>query len=88
MTFSRAQPAYDPATLSVLQAYEAACHERGMDPRSFAQDGREARETLAKAVMHVAATGVRDPRELRERAIQAVMQCEAGAQSLMSSAAP
>jgi hypothetical protein len=81
MTFSRAQPAYGPATLSILQqAYEAACRQRGMDPRSFDPDGRQARETLAKAVMHVAATGVRDPRELQERAIQAVMQCEAGAQ--------
>jgi hypothetical protein len=75
MTVGRAQPAYDPSTLSILQqAYDAACRERGMDPRSGDQDGHEARETLAKAVMHVAGTGVRDPRLLRERAIQAVMQ--------------
>ena len=73
MTFSRVHPAYDAATLSILQqAYDAACRERGMDPRSGDRDGGEAREMLAKAVMHVAATGVRDPSVLRERAIQAV----------------
>jgi hypothetical protein len=86
MSFSRAQSAYDAATLSLLQqAYDEACRERGIDPRSGDQDGHEARETLAKAVMHVAAMGVRDPRLLRDRAIQAVMQPEADAQRYRSS---
>jgi hypothetical protein len=80
MTFSRVQPAYDAATLSILQqAYDAACRERGMDPRSGDLDGHKARELLAKAVMHVAATGVRDARVLRERAIQAVIKRDADA---------
>ena len=75
MTVRRAKSAYDPCTLSILQqAYDAACRERGVDPRSGDQDGDEVREALAKAVMHVAGTGVRDPRLLRQRAIQAVME--------------
>ena len=77
MTFSRVQPAYDAATLSILQqAYDAACREKGVDPRSGDWHGHKARRSLAKAVMHVAATGVRDARVLRERAIQAVIKRE------------
>lgn len=79
MPFSQAQPAYDAATLSILQqAYDDACRETGLDPRAVDQDRQQLREMLAKAVMHIAATGVRDPRVLRQRAIQAV-KCEADA---------
>ena len=69
-----AQPVYDADTLSILQhAYDEACRESGMDPRACDREGHHAREALAKAVLHVAATGVRDPRVLRKRAIAAVM---------------
>jgi hypothetical protein len=70
-----AQPVYDADAVSILQhAYDEACRATGMDPRACDQDGHHAREALAKAVLHAAASGVRDPRVLRKRAIEAVLK--------------
>jgi hypothetical protein len=72
MPFSRVGPAYDPAVLSVLQqAYDDACREIGVDPHPSDQArDKETREALATAIMDLAATGLRDPHMLRERALQ------------------
>lgn len=72
MPFSRAGPAYDPAVLSMLQqAYDDACGEIGVDPHPSDQAcDKETREALATAIMDLAATGLRDPHILRERALQ------------------
>ena len=72
MPFSRAGPAYDPAVLSMLQqAYDDACLAIGVDPHPSDQAGdKETREALATAIMDLAATGLRDPHILRERALQ------------------
>ncbi len=83
MPFSRAQPPYDPATLAILQqAYDEACRDIGTAPHSTDPEGSHIREALAKAIMHVAATGVRDPRVLRERAVHAVMNPDANAPAM------
>jgi hypothetical protein len=72
MPFSRAEPAYDPAVLSMLQhAYDGACREMGIDPHPIDHSSdKETRETLARAIMDLAATGLRDPHVLRERALE------------------
>jgi hypothetical protein len=72
MPFSRAGPAYDAAVLSMLQqAYNDACREIGVDPHPSDQArDKETREALATAIMDLAATGLRDPHILRERALQ------------------
>lgn len=72
MPFSRAGPAYDPAVLSMLQqAYDDACREIGVEPHPTDKSrDKETREALATAIMDLAATGLRDPHILRERALQ------------------
>jgi hypothetical protein len=72
MPFSRAGPAYDPAVLSMLQqAYDDACRDIGVDPHPSEQArDKVTREALATAIMDLAATGLRDPHILRERALQ------------------
>jgi hypothetical protein len=72
MPFSRAGPSYDAAVLSILQqAYDDACREIGVDPHPTEESrDKETREALAKAIMDLAATGLRDPHILRERALQ------------------
>ena len=72
MPFNRAGPAYDSAVLSMLQqAFDDACHEIGVDPHPSDQArDKETREALATAIMELAATGLRDPHVLRERALQ------------------
>ena len=71
MPFSRAGPAYDPAVLSMLQqAYDDACREIGVDPHPSDQArDKETREALAKAILDLAATGLRDAPILRDRAL-------------------
>ena len=67
-------PTYDAAVLSVLeQAYSAACRELYIDPHpSDPALNKDLREALAKAIVDMAATGLRDPRILRARALQAI----------------
>jgi hypothetical protein len=67
-------PAYDPADLSVLeQAYSWACRDIDIDPHPIDSSMNKAiREALAKAIVDLAAMGLRDPRILRARALQAV----------------
>jgi hypothetical protein len=72
MPFSRAGPFYDADVLSMLQqAYDDACRGLGLDPHPSDQSrDKETREALATAIMDLAATGLRDPHILRERALQ------------------
>jgi hypothetical protein len=67
-------PTYDAAVLSMLdQAYSAACRELDIDPNpSDPALNKDLREALAKAIVDMAATGLRDPRTLRLRALQAI----------------
>ena len=67
-------PSYDPADLSVLeQAYSWACRDIDIDPHPIDSAMNKAiREALAKAIVNLAATGLRDPSMLRARALQAV----------------
>ena len=54
------------------QAYSAACWELDIDPHPGDPAlNKDLREALAKAIVDMAATGVRDPRILRARALQA-----------------
>jgi hypothetical protein len=55
------------------QAYSAACRELDIDPHpSDPALNRDVREALAKAIVDMAATGLRDRRILRARALQAI----------------
>lgn len=74
MSVKQFAPTYDAAVLSVLeQAYSAACRELDIDPHpSDPALNKDLREALAKAIVDMAATGVRDPRILRARALQAI----------------
>ena len=67
-------PVFDDAVLSELQqAYNLACRELDLDPHPIDPSANaEIREALAKAIVDMAAMGVRDPRILRMRALQAV----------------
>jgi hypothetical protein len=64
---------YDAAVLSVLeQAYSSACREIDIEPRPVDPSSNKAdREALAKAIMQMAALGLRDPSILRARALEA-----------------
>lgn len=64
---------YDAAVLSVLeQAYSAACREIDIDPHPLDPSlNSEVREALAKAIMDMAALGLRDLNILRARAREA-----------------
>ena len=75
MGFKPIAPAYDAAALSVLeQAYSWACREIDIDPHPIDPSlNKDIREALAKAIVDMAATGLRDPRILRARALRAVI---------------
>ena len=71
MPFSRVAPIRVAAVHNILQqAYDDACREIGVDPHPIDPSShRQTRETLARAIMDLAATGLRDPHILRERAL-------------------
>ena len=73
MPFGQAGAAYDAAVLELLQrAYNGACGEIGIEPYPSNRSDQETRQALARAIMDLAATGLRDPHILRERALQRV----------------
>jgi hypothetical protein len=60
---------------ALQQAYDEACREIGLEPHPV--DGslhKETREALARAIMDMAAAGLRDPRILRAKARQMLMK--------------
>jgi hypothetical protein len=62
------------------QAYDDACREIGIEPNPADRSlHKETRELLAAAIMDLAASGLRDPRILRERALQTVTKPATGA---------
>jgi hypothetical protein len=70
MRLHRPEPVYDPDALDILQqAYDEACRQVGIDPHPI--DGglnKEVREALARAIVDMAAAGLRDPCLLRTKA--------------------
>jgi hypothetical protein len=55
------------------QAYSAACREIEIDPHpSDPALNKGVREAIAKAIVDMAATGLRDPSILRARALEAI----------------
>jgi hypothetical protein len=75
MRLNRPEPVYDPDALDILQqAYDEACRQLGLDPHPV--DGalhKETREALARAIVEMAAAGLRDPRLLRTKARHMLM---------------
>lgn len=75
MRLNRPEPVYNPDALDVLQqAYNEACRNLGLEPHPV--DGalhKEIREALARAIMDMAAAGLRDPRLLCTKAMQKLM---------------
>jgi hypothetical protein len=74
MRLNGAERVFDSADLSVLQeAYDEACRELGIDPHPADRSSHQyTRETLASAIVAMAANGLWDPRILKRRALLAV----------------
>jgi hypothetical protein len=72
--FRRSQQVFDPAELAVLQAaYEDACRDLKLAPEDVdGADGDERRHALARALLHAAAMGERNPTILKTQALVAL----------------
>ena len=74
MRLNGAERVFDSADLSVLQeAYDEACREIGIDPHPANRSSHQhTRQTLASAIVAMAADGLWGPRILKRRALLAV----------------